>query len=76
MRDIDFDILHDILIDIRDELQEMNAKLTCIQGFGTDNSIADVCDKLDDIKGVGLYNSLTDVCDKLDAIDTSVSLIG
>lgn len=64
-------VLQDILL----ELREINGKLDDIKGYGSDNSLSDICSKLDDIKGYGLYNSLTDVCEKLDNVESAISLL-
>lgn len=55
------DELISVLESILSELQEMNAKLDQIKGFGPCDSISDVCDKLDDVNDsiVSLETTIT-----------------
>ncbi|MEO1815857.1 MAG: hypothetical protein ABGU93_09755 [Acetobacterium sp.] len=65
------DELVSIMQDVLSELQGINLKLDGIMGYGSDNSITDICDKLDDVLGYSVDNSISDICSKLEDISSS-----
>ena len=67
----------DILIDIRDILNNVNHNIISLQddvnrirGNGLYDSISDIGEKMDALTSPGLY-TLLDVCSKLDSIDSN-----
>ncbi|MFW5649740.1 MAG: hypothetical protein ACOCG5_11705 [Candidatus Alkaliphilus sp. MAG34] len=67
----------DILIDIRDILNNVNHNIISLQddvnrirGNGLYDSISDIGEKMDALTSSGLY-TLLDVCSKLDSIDSN-----
>lgn len=68
------DELVSVMQDILVELREMNSKLDDIKGYGTCNSLSDVCDKLEDIKGTESCNSLSDVCEVIESLEHTITL--
>lgn len=65
------DELVSIMQDVLSELQGINLKLDGIMGYGSDNSITDICSKLDEISSS--YN-LYDVCDKIGDLESTITL--